>query len=60
MNALMLLGLLTSAALAAVPNLSILPGASPAGVAADSQGNIYGTTLNGGTYGFGVVWEISP
>jgi uncharacterized repeat protein (TIGR03803 family) len=26
----------------------------------DSQGNIYGTTLNGGTYGFGVVWEISP
>jgi uncharacterized protein (TIGR03437 family) len=41
MNALMLLGLLTSAALAAVPNLSILPGASPAGVAADSQGNIY-------------------
>ena len=26
----------------------------------DAQGNIYGTTVNGGTYGFGVVWEISP
>ena len=26
----------------------------------DAQGNIYGTTLNGGTYGLGVVWEITP
>ena len=26
----------------------------------DAQGNIYGTTSLGGTYGFGVVWEISP
>jgi len=33
------------------------PVASPV---VDAQGNIYGTTLNGGTYGFGVVWEISP
>jgi uncharacterized repeat protein (TIGR03803 family) len=33
------------------------PVASPV---VDAQGNIYGTTLNGGTYGFGTVWEISP
>jgi uncharacterized repeat protein (TIGR03803 family) len=26
----------------------------------DSQGNIFGTTLNGGTHSLGVVWEISP
>ncbi len=26
----------------------------------DAQGNIYGTTQYGGTYGQGVVWEISP
>jgi uncharacterized protein (TIGR03437 family) len=41
MRALLLLCLLSGSALAAVPNLSILPGASPAGVATDSQGNIY-------------------
>ena len=28
--------------------------------AIDAQGNIYGTTAFGGTYGFGTVWEISP
>ena len=26
----------------------------------DSQGNIYGTTSQGGLYGYGVVWEITP
>lgn len=26
----------------------------------DAQGNIYGTTTSGGTYGQGVVWEITP
>ena len=39
------------------PSDGAQPMASPV---VDSQGNIYGTTLNGGTYGFGVVWEISP
>ncbi len=33
------------------------PEASPV---VDAQGNIYGTTQNGGAYGYGVVWEISP
>ena len=36
-------------------------GESPAaGPVVDAQGNIYGTTAFGGTYGFGTVWEISP
>ncbi len=36
-------------------------GASPeAAPVVDAQGNIYGTTSSGGTYGQGVVWEISP
>jgi uncharacterized repeat protein (TIGR03803 family) len=39
------------------PNDGEGPAASPA---VDAQGNIYGTTLNGGAHGFGVVWEISP
>lgn len=26
----------------------------------DSNGNLYGTTIKGGTYGLGVVWEITP
>ncbi len=26
----------------------------------DAQGNVYGVTLRGGAYGYGVVWEISP
>jgi len=39
------------------PNDGQQPEASPV---VDAHGNIYGTTLNGGTYGFGVVWEISP
>ena len=29
------------------------------GVALDATGNLYGTTQGGGTYGDGVVWEIS-
>jgi uncharacterized repeat protein (TIGR03803 family) len=36
-------------------------GASPiGGVVLDSSGNIYGTTLQGGSDGEGVVWEITP
>ena len=36
-------------------------GASPvAGVAIDSAGNLYGTTLYGGIYGDGVVFELAP
>jgi uncharacterized repeat protein (TIGR03803 family) len=26
----------------------------------DSNGNMYGTTSEGGAYGYGVVWEITP
>jgi len=26
----------------------------------DSDGNLYGTTVRGGLYGFGVIWEITP
>jgi uncharacterized repeat protein (TIGR03803 family) len=30
------------------------------GLVFDSHGNLYGTTLFGGTYGFGTVFELSP
>ncbi len=41
------------------PNCS--DGAYPGGsVIADKSGNLYGTTENGGTYGWGVVYELSP
>ena len=26
----------------------------------DSNGNMYGTTTEGGVYGYGTVWEITP
>ena len=26
----------------------------------DASGNLYGTTVDGGAYGYGVVWEITP
>ena len=26
----------------------------------DAKGNLYGTTYDGGSYGYGVVWEITP
>jgi uncharacterized repeat protein (TIGR03803 family) len=26
----------------------------------DKKGNLYGTTIKGGLYGYGVVWEITP
>jgi uncharacterized repeat protein (TIGR03803 family) len=36
-------------------------GYGPVGaVTLDANGNLYGTTLEGGTYGDGVVWEYSP
>jgi len=38
-----------------------LDGAAPfAGLIEDSSGNFYGTTLSGGTAGFGSVFEITP
>jgi len=30
------------------------------GLLMDSKGNLYGTTYKGGSYGYGVVWEITP
>ncbi len=36
-------------------------GAEPAGtLVLDANGNLYGTALAGGTYGYGVVFEITP
>ena len=31
-----------------------------AGVSMDAAGNLYGTTLDGGIYGYGSVFEMSP
>jgi hypothetical protein len=35
-------------------------GADPYGVILDSKGNIFGSTYDGGKYGWGVVFEITP
>jgi uncharacterized repeat protein (TIGR03803 family) len=35
-------------------------GASPNGVILDTSGNVYGTTIQGGTVGAGVVFRLSP
>jgi uncharacterized repeat protein (TIGR03803 family) len=36
-------------------------GANPlAGVVRDAAGNLYGTTANGGAYGYGAVFELTP
>jgi uncharacterized repeat protein (TIGR03803 family) len=35
-------------------------GQYPGGLIEDVSGNLYGTTLYGGTYGLGVVFEITP
>lgn len=36
-------------------------GAVPYGsVVIDASGNLYGTASQGGTHGYGVIWEITP
>lgn len=35
-------------------------GANPGGLTADGSGNYYGTTSQGGAYGYGTVFEITP
>src|ERR1700733_8774959 len=35
-------------------------GAAPAGLVRDNAGNLYGTTVLGGTYGYGTVFELMP
>ncbi len=35
-------------------------GAYPYGVVIDKKGNLFGTALGGGAYGYGVVFEITP
>jgi uncharacterized repeat protein (TIGR03803 family) len=39
---------------------SVTDGSSPNGMALDNAGNLYGTTYYGGTYGVGVVFELTP
>jgi uncharacterized repeat protein (TIGR03803 family) len=39
--------------------LQILPGYTYAGVTLDSSGNLYGTTVGGGAYGLGTVFELT-
>jgi len=40
--------------------VNLRQGASPqSALVADLQGNLYGTTVNGGTYGFGVVFKLT-
>ncbi len=35
-------------------------GGSPSGLVLDTEGNLYGTTNQGGSHGFGTVFKISP
>jgi uncharacterized repeat protein (TIGR03803 family) len=39
---------------------SITDGALPNGLVFDAAGNLYGTTLGGGGFGCGIVYELSP
>jgi uncharacterized repeat protein (TIGR03803 family) len=38
------------------PNTSVFP----EGVIVDAKGHLFGTTLSGGKYDFGVAFEITP
>jgi hypothetical protein len=35
-------------------------GDSPNGLTMDASGDLYGTTMSGGTYNYGVAFEITP
>jgi len=40
---------------------SFTDGGSPCGgVTLGANGNLYGTTIAGGAYNYGTVWEITP
>ncbi|MGA7463557.1 MAG: choice-of-anchor tandem repeat GloVer-containing protein [Candidatus Korobacteraceae bacterium] len=40
--------------------VSCMDGCFPGAVTFDASGNMYGTTSDGGTDGYGTVWEITP
>lgn len=44
-----------------VHQFNVTDGEFPEGtLLVDRNGNVFGTTTKGGTYGYGVVWEVTP
>ena len=58
--ALMLAGLRAAAQTETVLHNLAATSQQTSGLVRDSAGNLYGTTQNGGLYGFGTVFELSP